>query len=72
MICHVCGGNLERIITDFPFKTNYITIVIVKKMPVLQCENCGEYLIEDPVMEKIDTILNKIDSQTEVGILSYV
>lgn len=71
MICCNCGGELEKIITDLPFKVRDDSIVIIKKLPTLQCQNCNEYLIEDPVMEKVDRILDKIDKTAELEILSY-
>lgn len=71
MICHKCGGKLEKIVTDLPFKINVNSIIIIKKMPVLQCRNCDEYLIEDPVMEKVDNIIRKTDRASELEVLSY-
>ncbi len=71
MKCHNCGGELEKVNTDLPFKIRQNSIVILKKLPVLQCANCNEYLIEDPVMEKIDESLDKISSSTELEILNY-
>ena len=71
MKCHICGGELEHVRTDLPFKLNQHSIVILKKLPVLQCGNCNEFLIEDSVMEKVDSILKKIDATVEVEILHY-
>ncbi len=71
MNCHNCGGVLEEVLTDLPFKISQQSIVIIKRLPVLQCQNCNEYLIEDPVMEKIDLILDRVDTSVEVEILSY-
>jgi YgiT-type zinc finger domain-containing protein len=71
MTCHSCGGTLEKIDSDLPFKTKQLTIIIIKKLPVLQCKNCSAYLIEDPVMEKIDDLLNKVDKTAELEILTY-
>ncbi len=71
MKCFNCGGNIEKIITDLPFKINNDSIVIIRKLPVLQCNNCGEYLIDDLVMEEIDNLLNGIDKTAELEILSY-
>jgi YgiT-type zinc finger domain-containing protein len=71
MICHICGGKLEKIITDLPFKVKNDSIIIVKELPVLQCQNCNEYLLEDPVMEKVELILNNIDKTVELEIISY-
>lgn len=72
MICHNCGGKLEKLVTNLPFKISYDSIVIIKGLPVLQCANCGEYLIEDQVMERVDSILSKIDKTAELEVLSYV
>jgi YgiT-type zinc finger domain-containing protein len=71
MTCHNCAGKLKKIITNLPFKVGDNAIVIIKKLPVLQCQNCNEYLIEDPVMEKVDYILDKIDKTVELEILNY-
>lgn len=72
MTCHNCGGKLEKVVTDLPFKVKDNSIVIIKKLPILQCQNCNEYSIEDSVMEKIDYILDNIDKTAELEILSYV
>jgi YgiT-type zinc finger domain-containing protein len=71
MKCHVCGGTMEPIVTDMPFKTDAKRIVIVKELPVRQCGSCGEYLIEDPVMARVDALLAKADRQAELEIVLY-
>lgn len=71
MNCHNCGEKLNKIVTDLPFKVRQGSIVIIKNLPVLQCKNCNEYMIEDPVMEKVDLILSKTDKTAELEILSY-
>jgi YgiT-type zinc finger domain-containing protein len=71
MNCNKCGTKMEYINTDIPFKIQANSIVIIKKLPVWQCENCNEYLIEDSVMRKLDDLLTNIDSKVEVEILSY-
>jgi len=71
MNCHNCGAKLEKLITNLPFKVNRNCIVIIKDLPVLQCQNCNEYVIEDTVKEKVDSILNKIDTTAELEVLTY-
>ncbi len=71
MKCHVCGGTLEPQVTDMPFKLSSKTIVILKDLPVLQCENCGEYAIEDPIMEKVDSLLEKVNQTVELEIVQF-
>lgn len=71
MKCHQCGSELAKSATDLPFKIDVHSIIIIKDLPVLQCQGCGEYLIEDAVMVRVDDILKNISSDVEVEILSY-
>ncbi len=71
MNCHNCGGNFEGVITDLPFKISQSSIIIIKRLPILQCQNCNEYMIEDAVMENVDCVLSNIDSTAELEILNY-
>ena len=68
MLALVVGSS---IITALPFKIGETAIVIVKELPVLQCENCGDYLLEDAVMGRVDQILEKIDVAAELEIIRY-
>ena len=70
MVCHNCGGKLEKVITDLPFKVRTDSVVIIRNLPVLQCHYCNAYLIEDPVMERVDSILEKIDKTAELEVLN--
>ena len=71
MRCTVCGARMSLVITDLPFKLSEQRIVILKQLPVLQCEACREYLIEDAVMARIDTMLKGTDSTAELEVLRY-
>lgn len=71
MKCFQCGANLEEVVTNLPFKISRHAIVIVKQLPVLQCERCSEYLLEDSVMERVDLILENVHSAVELEILNY-
>ncbi len=71
MICHNCGKELQRVVTNMPFKTNGNSVIIIKDLPVLQCEGCGEYLIEDVVMSQVDEILKNVNKNTELEILKF-
>ncbi len=71
MKCHVCGSNMKSVVTNLPFKINETTIVILKDLPVLQCNNCNEYLLDDPVMKRVDEILEKVDTAAELEVIRY-
>ena len=71
MKCHVCGAELRAVVTDLPFKLDDHSIVIVKGLPVLQCENCSEYLIKDPVLNRLDDLMKRLDKSVELEIVRY-
>jgi hypothetical protein len=62
---------MRAIVTDLPFKVSETSIVILKGLPVLQCENCMQFLIEDPVMARVDAILEKTDMGAELQVVKY-
>ena len=71
MKCHVCGSNMDPLTTDLPFKVSETTIIIVKGLPVLQCNNCSEYLLEDPVLKQVEIILDNVDTSAELEVINY-
>ena len=70
MTCTVCSARMSPTTTDLPFKLAEQRIVIIKQLPVLQCTSCREYLIEDAVMARIETLL-RADSTAELEVLLY-
>ena len=60
---------MNSVISDLPFKTTESSIVILKSLPVLQCENCPEYLIENAVLSRIDEILVGISGEAELEVI---
>jgi len=71
MKCTTCGSQLQSVTTDLPFKVSQNTIVILKILPVHQCENCLEYLIEDRIMERVEEILSQVGQDAELEIVRY-
>lgn len=71
MKCSICGASMRSARTDLPFKTSEQTIVILRSLPVLQCENCAQYLIEDAVLSHVDEILATIDGAAELQVIRY-
>lgn len=71
MKCHVCGSQLQQLVTDLPFKCNDHSIVIIKELPVIQCGHCGEYLLDDNVMTWVENVLDRVDPSAELEIVRY-
>ena len=71
MRCRVCGGLLERRVTDLPFKIGDSSIVILKALPVLQCRQCGETELRDVEMARVDRLLTAVDRSSELEVVRY-
>jgi len=71
MKCHLCGTKLVSDTSDFPFKIGKKSILIIKDLPVLECPNCKEYLLEDPIMEKVEGFIKKVDEKAELEIVAF-
>ena len=62
---------LRPVVTDLPFKVSDRTIVILKALPVLQCDRCTEYLMTDEVLARVEELLSQADSAAELEIIRY-
>ena len=71
MKCRVCGSTLRATTTDLPFKVSDQTIVILKQLPVAQCDGCGEYLIADDVFAKVEELLSKANTSAELEVIQF-
>lgn len=71
MKCRVCGSSLRSSVTNLPFKVSDRTIVILKDLPVEQCEACSEYLIGDVVFKKVEVLLSGVDASVELEIIPF-
>jgi YgiT-type zinc finger domain-containing protein len=71
MKCTVCGAKMRLTTSDLPFKMTDQKIVILKSFPVLQCDNCAQYLIEDAVLGRVDEILTTVEGAAELEVIRY-
>jgi YgiT-type zinc finger domain-containing protein len=71
MKCDVCRTEMTAMNADLPFKVRDAGIVILKALPVLQCDNCPQYLLEDTVLAQVDKILQRVDAAKELAIVRY-
>lgn len=71
MKCMTCGSTLQPVQSDLPFKLSEHSIVILKDLPVLRCDNCGEYAIEDPIYRRVEEILAEVGASAELEIIRF-
>jgi len=69
--CTVCGSEMVSTKTDLPFKVGQSAIVIIKELPVQSCTRCQEFVLEDPIMEKVDKILASVDETLELEVVHF-
>jgi YgiT-type zinc finger domain-containing protein len=71
MKCRMYRSILHPTTTDLPFKVSHRTIVILKHLPVVECEGCSEYLIADAVLAKVEELLSKVNSSVELEVIQF-
>ena len=57
-ICSCCNGKLKQDTTDFIVNVEG-EIVIIRNVPALICEKCGEKYFSADVSRKIDTVMDQ-------------
>lgn len=71
MKCFMCKGDMIN------KNTNYIldlegSIIIIKNVPSLVCNQCGEVFYENEVMKRIEKIIDIFkNALTEIAIVNY-
>ena len=71
MTCILCNGNLKQSTTTY-FEELDNCYVIVKNVPCMECEECGEIIYTAEVAVRLDEIIEKIKNlMTEVAIVNY-
>ena len=71
MKCRTCGTKMRRRVTDLPFKVSESSIVIVKRLPVVQCVSCNDLVLLDSVMARVEKILRDVDRSAELEVVQY-
>lgn len=71
MKCRVCGSTLRATVSDLPFKVTERTIVVLKRVPVAQCDGCPEYLIADDVFASVGEVLSNADTHAELEVIPF-
>ena len=46
-------------------------IVIVEGLPIQQCSQCREFLLDDFVMERVETIFETVDTASKLKVIEY-
>lgn len=72
MVCIECGHNLGN--KPKTYVANLDTcVIIIKNVPAMVCEHCGEVYYSDEVARKIEKIVYKLESVVnDIAVIDYV
>ncbi len=71
MNCFMCKGKLEEKNTTFMVELDNC-IIIIKNVPSLVCEQCGEVSYSNEVSKQLEKLVNAVrNSITEITIINY-
>lgn len=71
MKCFLCKGDMTAATTTHMTTYNNYYIII-KNVPCLKCDQCGEEVIDGTTMLKLETIIEKIKSMlTEIAVVDF-
>ncbi len=71
MNCFLCKGSMTESTTTYMTTYNNCYIII-KNVPCLKCEQCGEDYINGTTMLKIESIIDKLKSMlTEIVVVDF-
>ena len=45
--------------------------MIVRNLPVLQCAQCAEQVLENPILERVDDLLERVDPRLELEVIDF-
>lgn len=71
MTCFTCKGNVEKSTTTYMTECDGCYIII-KNVPCLKCDQCGDVVFRGSVVEKIDDILDGLEKiVSKISIIDY-
>ncbi|MFI3226010.1 MAG: type II toxin-antitoxin system MqsA family antitoxin [Clostridia bacterium] len=71
MTCFMCKGSLEHKLSTFMIEVDSC-IIIIKNVPSLVCDQCGEVSYDLNVSRKLEEILDKlVPIVLDIGVFEY-
>lgn len=71
MICQLCKGEMKPSTTIHTVQLKNC-VVIIKNVPCMKCEQCGEVVLCAATVEKIERILQTVEKAVaEITVVNY-
>ena len=72
MRCSLCKGSMIRDVTNLPFQMGEEYMVVVRGVPALVCNQCGEAFVEITTLRRVEQIVKKAEMDgVTFGFVSY-
>lgn len=71
MTCPLCEGDMKPGTTIHTVQLKNC-VVVIKNVPCLKCEQCGEVVLSADTVEKIERILRTVEKATaEIAVVDF-
>ena len=71
MICQLCRGEMKPSTTIHTVQLKNC-VVVIKNVPCLKCEQCGEVVLSADTVEKIEHILQTVEKAVaEITVVNF-
>ena len=57
--------------SSLPFRVSRKAILVIRELPVWECGNCGEFLLEDEVMGRVEEMVGRVDEAAELEVVTF-
>ena len=72
MNCPLCKGKMVLGKTNLPYDVGPDRVVVLKDVPALVCEQCGDSFVKMKVAQKAEKLISKAKSDgMTLGFMSY-
>lgn len=71
MTCSLCKGEMKPSTTIHTMHPKNC-VVVIKNVPCLKCEQCGEVVLSVDAVEKIESILHMVEkAAVEIAVVNF-
>ena len=72
MNCFYCKGDMTESFTNYTAELEGGRIVVIRNVPCMKCDGCGETVINGEVAIKLEEMIRKCsDIMTEIAVINY-
>ncbi len=72
MICTMCKGDVKEVAKTYVTTLENECVVIIKKVPALVCQQCGETYYTDEVSDRLEEIIDTVrEIRQEISVIEY-